>query len=208
MPNNWLNYLKWAHWPIFLMLLSRIILLPAFADTAIEDTFQKANQSSSSSTSPLLNSNVIHTSCFSDQDLLNTHQALVYVWSPRMVLSALEAKNAAEQAKQLSYTFIPVVDGRIPVEEWQAALSRLQNLSSISAQVLAPSQALCAAGLINNLAYRHFPTAYLIWQGKTTGHPIVGAMPSEFWHMAIEQRQMQMQMQMQIASPAPLAQTY
>ncbi len=200
MPNKWLSYLKWAHWPIFLMLLSRIILLPAFADTAIEDSFQNATQSSS--TSPLLNSNVIHTSCFSDQDLLNTHQALVYVWSPRMVLSALEAKNAAEQAKQLSYTFIPVVDGRIPVEEWQAALSRLHNLSPISAQVLAPSQALCAAGLINNLAYRHFPTAYLIWQGKTAGHPIVGAMPSEFWHMAIEQRKMQ------IASPAPLVQTY
>ena len=119
-----------------------------------------------------------------------------------MVLSALEAKNAAEQAKQLSYVFIPVVDGRIPVEEWQAALSRLQNLSPISAQVLASSQTLCAAGLINNLAYRHFPTAYLIWQGKTAGHPIVGAMPSEFWHMAIEQRQMQR------ASPAPLVQTY
>lgn len=200
MPNNWLSYLKWANWPIFLMLLSRIILLPAFADTAIQASFQNATQSSS--TSPLLNSNVIHTSCFSDQDLLNTHQALVYVWSPRMVLSALEAKNAAEQAKQLSYTFIPVVDGRIPVEEWQAALSRLQNLSPLSAQVLATSQALCATGLINNLAYRHFPTAYLIWQGQTTGHPIVGAMPSEFWHMAIEQRQMQ------IASPAPLAQTH
>lgn len=204
MPNKWLSYLKWAHWPIFLMLLSRIILLPVFADTAIEDSFQNATQSSS--TSPLLNSNVIHTSCFSDQDLLNTSQALVYVWSPRMVLSALEAKNAAEQAKQLSYVFIPVVDGRLPVQEWQAALSRLQNLSPISAQVLASSQTLCAAGLINNLAYRHFPTAYLIWQGKTAGHPIVGAMPSEFWHMAIEQRQMQMQMQ--IASPAPLAQTY
>ena len=206
MPNNWLNYLKWAHWPIFLMLLSRIILLPAFADTAIQASFQKANQSSSSSssTSPLLNSSDINTSCFSDQDLLNTHQALVYVWSPRMVLSALEAKNAAEQAKQLSYAFIPVVDGRLPVQEWQAALSRLQNLSPISAQVLASSQTLCAAGLINNLAYRHFPTAYLIWQGKTAGHPIVGAMPSEFWHMAIEQRQMQMQ----IASPAPLVQTY
>ena len=204
MPNKWLSYLKWAHWPIFLMLLSRIILLPAFADTAIEDSFQKANQSSS--TSPLFNQSNINTSCFSDQDLLNTSQALVYVWSPRMVLSALEAKNAAEQAKQLSYVFIPVVDGRLPVQEWQAALSRLQNLSPISAQVLASSQTLCAAGLINNLAYRHFPTAYLIWQGKTAGHPIVGAMPSEFWHMAIEQRQMQMQMQ--IASPAPLAQTY
>ena len=200
MPNKRPSYIKWVHWPIFLMLLSRIILLPAFADTAIQDSFQIATQSSS--TSPLFNPSNINTSCFSDQDLLNTHQALVYVWSPRMVLSALEAKNAAEQAKQLSYAFIPVVDGRLPEQEWQAAISRLQNLAPLSAQVLATSQALCATGLIHNLAYRHFPTAYLIWQGKTAGHPIVGAMPSEFWHMAIEQRQMQ------IASPALWVQTY
>ncbi len=184
MPNKWLSYLEWAKLPIFLIFFCKMGLVTSHAQILIQVPVQASAQGTSQSKS------VMNTSCFSDQDLSNTHQALVYVWSPRMVLSALEAKNAAEQAKQLSYTFIPVVDGRLPVQEWQAALSRLQNLSPISAQVLAPSQALCANGLIHNLAYRHFPTAYFIWQGKTAGHPIVGAMPSEFWQMAIEQRRM------------------
>jgi hypothetical protein len=180
MPNKWLSYLKWAYWAIFLMLFCKIGLMPAYADTPIQAPTQVFIQSPSA----------INPSCFSDQDLSNTHQALIYVWSPRMVLSALEANNAAEQARQFSYAFIPVVDGRLPEQEWQAALSSLKNLAPLSAQVLATSQALCATGLIHNLAYRHFPTAYLVEQGKTAGHPIVGAMPSEFWHMAIEQRRM------------------
>lgn len=131
---------------------------------------------------------VASSDCFSDEALKNTSSALVYVWSPRMVLSAIAAHHAAEQAQHFQQQFIPVVDGRLPRPEWQAALQTLQQLSPASAQALAATQVLCSPQLIQAYAYRHFPSAYVVEQGHVQLPVIVGAMPSEFWQMAIAQR--------------------
>ncbi|MEO6293245.1 MAG: hypothetical protein ABIO88_11565 [Burkholderiaceae bacterium] len=142
--------------------------------------------------------------CFDDeklQNLLKTSSAsLIYVWSPRMVLSVTQAHLAAEQASLLGLQFVPLVDGRIPAAEWQSALSALKKAAEVNktstddAAVLSASEALCAVSLIEKDAYLHFPTAFVAQQGHIHPQKLVGAMPANFWRMGITARQSPLKM--------------
>ena len=84
--------------------------------------------------------------CFDDKKLANLQQSesasLLYVWSPRMVLSATQAHLAFEAAKTEGLAFVPIVDGRIPVAEWQSALQTLANAQPLDAADLSTTQVL------------------------------------------------------------------
>lgn len=138
--------------------------------------------------------------CFDDEKLQNllktSPNSLIYVWSPRMVLSVTQAHLAAEQARILGLQFIPLVDGRIPTDEWQSALKKAvavtQTHSKASvktpaddATVLDTSQALCAISLIDKDAYLHFPTAFVTQNGQIQAQKLIGAMPANFWRMGM-----------------------
>lgn len=133
--------------------------------------------------------------CFEDNSLNDTLHSqtpsLIYVWSPRMVLSVAQAHLAAQAAESEGLKFIPVVDGRIPESEWQHALLRLtQDVLAPTARssVLQNSQALCAPSLIEQDAYLHFPTAFVLQNGKLHPQKLVGAMPAHFWKQGIRER--------------------
>lgn len=126
--------------------------------------------------------------CVNDSQIKALGPTLVYVWSPRMVLSALEAHQAKAAADAKGLQFVSLVDGRLPTSEWKAALARLERLSPLSAEVLAVSAPLCAPQLVSHLAYRHFPTGFLILQGQVHPAPLVGAMPQGFWSEALRLR--------------------
>jgi hypothetical protein len=105
-----------------------------------------------------------------------------------MVMSALEAHQAKAAADDKGLRFIPLVDGRLPRAEWQAALLRAQSLSPQSAKALAPTVSVCSPQLVSQLAYRHFPTGFLVMEGKIHPSPLVGTMPQGFWAEAIRLR--------------------
>jgi hypothetical protein len=130
--------------------------------------------------------------CFDDfllNKALQTQQAsLFYVWSPRMAMSATEARWAAASAKESGLQFIPLVDGRVPVDEWQSALQTLAKNQPLDAEVLAHSQALCAKSLIDKDAYAHFPTAFVVKSGEIHPNRLIGAMPANFWLQGINER--------------------
>lgn len=130
--------------------------------------------------------------CFDDESLLKLASAsrpsLIYVWSPRMVLSVTQAHLASEQAKALGLQFVPVVDGRLPASEWQAALSNMAASPVVDASVLSASEPLCSPQLIEKDAYLHFPTAFVLQNGRFHPQKLVGAMPANFWHMGINAR--------------------
>lgn len=126
--------------------------------------------------------------CLTDENLNQLPKALVYVWSPRMVLSATEAGQALSGATALGLGFVPVVDGRLPLAEWQSALARLADLAPFSAEALAQTRPLCASALISNDAYRHFPTGFLVVKNRVHPAPLTGAMPTEFWREGLRLR--------------------
>jgi hypothetical protein len=73
------------------------------------------------------------TACFDDEnrqalDFQQTQGALLYVWSPRMVLSAQHAASAQRQAQLQGLRFVPLHDAGVPQAEVQAALQRLRGL--------------------------------------------------------------------------------
>ena len=120
--------------------------------------------------------------------------ALLYVWSPRMVLSVEHAGAVRAQAHSLGLRWQPVHDPAIAAEELQAALgSQVHGSQRANYRALKDSQALCNADLIGQQhALRHFPTAYVLYrQGgevHIAGEAIVGAMPLAFWRLALQQR--------------------
>ena len=130
--------------------------------------------------------------CFNDisleKTLQTTQNSLLYVWSPRMALSATQARLAAESAKTAGLQFIPMVDGRIGQIEWQSALQTLAKSRAEDAEVLANSQVLCAPKLIEKDAYAHFPTAFVVNNGELHPNRLIGAMPANFWALGIQER--------------------
>ncbi len=161
--------------------------------------------------------------CFDDKslqtlDFSQEQGALLYVWSPRMVLSAQHAASAQRQAQRLGLRFVSLHDAGVPHAEVQAARQRLlgsgphttgspnrpsstssadrtgvakhaQNLTyRRSAEALGASQPLCAAGLLEHNALRHFPTAFVVQAGDVHRYPIIGAMPEAAWASSITQR--------------------
>ncbi len=136
--------------------------------------------------------------CFSDENMLLPKQAstLVYVWSPRMVLSAQHADTARQQAQRKGLQFVAVHDGQVPDAEITAAVQRMHHSTNAtwqhSAVALQHSQALCSPLLVQRDALRHFPTAFVL-QGTGDAavvhpHPIVGAMPETAWASSLAQR--------------------
>lgn len=139
--------------------------------------------------------NIINTpavACFDDENLsklaLASHPALVYVWSPRMVLSVTQAHLAAEQARALGLRFVPLVDGRLPAPEWQGSLRQMATGTGGRASVLSASEPLCSARLIEKDAYVHFPTAFVLTNGHLHPQKLIGAMPAQFWRKGIMTR--------------------
>jgi hypothetical protein len=118
--------------------------------------------------------------------------ALVYVWSPRMVLSAQHAASAQRQARQHGLAFVPLHDANVTDAEIQSALSQLARqgdaVQAASAQALTSSQSLCAPSLQARDASRHFPTAFVVQGALVHRYPIVGAMPESAWAHSIAQR--------------------
>ena len=139
--------------------------------------------------------NTTAKACFDDKKLeeqrVSGQASLIYIWSPRMVLSVTQAHLAAEQAAKAGLVFTPVVDGRISSAEWQSALQQLastQQLNAAQASVLKHSQALCAPALLERDAYLHFPTAFVLQNQTVHPNKLVGAMPAQFWQQGIAAR--------------------
>ena len=139
--------------------------------------------------------NTPSTACFDDKKLEEQQSkgqaALIYVWSPRMVLSVTQAHLAREQAISAGLKFIPLVDGRISSHEWQSALQQfaVQNPENASqAAHLANSEPLCSSALFERDAYLHFPTAFVLQKKNLHPHKLVGAMPAQFWQQGIQER--------------------
>jgi hypothetical protein len=130
--------------------------------------------------------------CFDDKKLADALQSettsLLYVWSPRMVLSATQAHLAADAAKAEGLAFVPLVDGRMPAAEWQSALRTLAATQPLDAAALAATQVLCSAKLLEKDAYAHFPTAFVAKSGDMHPNRLVGAMPVQFWRQGIRER--------------------
>jgi hypothetical protein len=137
--------------------------------------------------------------CFDDKKLdIQMHPqqgssgSLLYVWSPRMVLSATQAHLAADAAKAAGLQFVPLVDGRLPAIEWQSALRTLAATQPKDAEALATSEPLCSSKLVEKDAYSHFPTAFVVKSGDMPPnvHPnrLIGAMPAQFWAQGIQER--------------------
>ncbi len=118
--------------------------------------------------------------------------SLLYVWSPRMVLSAQHAASAQRQAALQGLQFVALHDASVPEAELRAALGRLQQSDQVqyvaSAQALAQSQPLCAQVLLERDALRHFPTAFVQRPDGLQRYAIIGAMPEAAWASSIAQR--------------------
>ena len=118
--------------------------------------------------------------------------ALVYVWSPRMVLSAQHAASAQRQALAHGLLFVPLHDARVEDSEIASARAQLARQSDpqqvASARALLNSLSLCADSLALHDALRHFPTAFVAQGGLVHPRPIVGAMPETAWATSIVQR--------------------
>lgn len=146
-------------------------------------------------------------------------KVLLYVWSPRMVFSAVHAHEVQQEAQALGLRFVPVHDGRLPAEEVAQALAVLpqklqkpQNLvpgsaapqphSHLHPHPLQTSVPLCAPSLVERDAYRHFPTAWVVQHGSFHPVPLVSAMPPRFWRMGLLER-LQPQPKLQRSQSAP-----
>jgi hypothetical protein len=113
---------------------------------------------------------------------------LIYVWSPRMVLSLTQAHQAAQAAQHHGLDFLPLHDARLPSSELHMALQTAQHNHAAAAQSLQTSQALCADNLLQADALRHFPTAFVLSAAGVHRFAIVGAMPLAAWQHSIAQR--------------------
>lgn len=114
--------------------------------------------------------------------------ALLYVWSPRMVLSAVHADQVQTVARQEGLRMVPVHDHRVPAEEVLQALQRLRQQNAAAADALTSSVPLCNQSLVQQDAYRHFPTAWVVRKGSAHSLPLVAAMPMPYWRQGIRLR--------------------
>ena len=121
-------------------------------------------------------------------------KALLYVWSPRMVLSVQHAGAVRRQAQSMGLRWLPMHDASIESNELQATLnSQKQGAQRATYRALKDSQPLCnRAWAEEHHALRHFPSAYVLYQQRgelrIAGEAIVGAMPLAYWRLALQQR--------------------
>jgi hypothetical protein len=122
--------------------------------------------------------------CVSSAALLSTQQPVaLYVWSPRMVQSVLQAPSAKRAAEQSGAHFIAALDPRVPQLEAQAALNAAS--AEISAALTA-SKPLCTDAFEH--ALDHAPTLFVSAQQRLHVHRIIGVMPQHEWRAAISLR--------------------
>ncbi len=117
---------------------------------------------------------------------------LLYLWSPRMVLSLQHAAEVQAVAQALGLVWRVATDPRVPAAEIAAALAAAPPDAQAA---LAASEPLCDAQVLaQGQSLRHFPTAWVyIWaagQGSWQRQPvpIVSAMPPGFWRQAVQER--------------------
>lgn len=118
-------------------------------------------------------------------------RVLLYLWSPRMVLSVQQAAQVQQVAAVQGLRWQAALDPRVPAEEAAAALAAA---SPAAQAALGTSPPLCdAALLVQGQSLRHFPTAW-VWRftaqagWQVQGQPIVSAMPPAFWQQALAER--------------------
>jgi hypothetical protein len=143
------------------------------------------------------------TTCFDDANLKTldfqaSRGALLYVWSPRMVLSLQHAASAQRQAQQHGLRFVPLHDAKVPQAELDGAKGAALTKPALprpgrpdyaqSARALTSSRPLCATSLLERDALRHFPTAFVVQASGVHRYPIIGAMPELAWASSIAQR--------------------
>jgi hypothetical protein len=123
-------------------------------------------------------------SCLAPSALLSSPQPVaLYVWSPRMVQSVLQAPNAKLAAEQSGASFVAALDPRVPQSEVDAAL----RTTSLDIQAsLKHSQPLCEDALEH--ALDHAPTLFIFAQHQVHKHRIIGVMPAREWRAAITVR--------------------
>jgi hypothetical protein len=123
-------------------------------------------------------------SCLASSALLSSSQPIaLYVWSPRMVQSVLQAPHAKLAAEQSGASFVAALDPRVPQHEADAAL----RATSLSIQAsLKSSQPLCKDAPEH--ALDHAPTVFIIAQQQVHKHRIIGVMPARQWREAISLR--------------------
>jgi hypothetical protein len=128
-------------------------------------------------------SSAASSACFDDAALAKLQadraNTLIYVWSPRMVLSSLEAADVAKAAASQGLSLLALHDARVDDAELQGALAKLPHTA------LTQSQALCSPRLIALEAMRHFPTSFVMQNGKLNVQPLVAAMPPKLYQQAI-----------------------
>ena len=110
-----------------------------------------------------------------DQLLKTTPSSLIYVWSPRMVLSVTQAFSVAQVAVAEGLQFVPLLDPRVPFAEAQAALDQ-HNLSESKSVLNACAHAQSAQFSFED--WHHAPTMRLRIDQRLHGRRIVGAMPA------------------------------
>ncbi len=131
---------------------------------------------------------VLSAACFSQADWQQLQQqpSLLYVWSPRMVLSALHAHEVQAEAAALGLRWVAVHDHRLPAQEVAQAL---QHLPPEVRSVLQHTRPLCEHHSLLDLdAYRHFPTAWVAQQGRFHPSAMVSAMPTKWWRYGLQLR--------------------
>lgn len=133
--------------------------------------------------------------CFDNEKMQDIAQrgsndtgTLLYVWSPRMVLSLTQAHLAAQAAQAQGLDFFPLHDARLPEAELRHALQTAKSEHPAAAQALQKSEPLCASDLVNADALRHFPTTFVLTARGTHRFPIIGAMPQSAWQLSISER--------------------
>jgi hypothetical protein len=123
-------------------------------------------------------------SCLAPSALLGSSQPVVlYVWSPRMVQSVLQAPNAKLAADKSGASFVTALDPRVPQSEVDAAL---RATSPDIQAVLKNSRPLCEDALEH--ALDHAPTLFIIAQQHVHKHRIIGVMSAREWRKAITLR--------------------
>ena len=129
--------------------------------------------------------NVFAVDCWNDDDLSALEKTqvntVIYVWSPRMALSALHADDVAEQARAAGLAFVPIVDGRVPAAEWRSAVQAVGLTKPGLGDSLKISRSLCGERLTTLDAYQHFPSVFLVRSGQLQPGKWTGAMNPSTW---------------------------
>lgn len=104
------------------------------------------------------------------------------VLSPRMVYALKEWPRMKVAAEQAGFNVQTLRDPRVPLPEWQAAVS-VADVPALEALPAADSAWAARWGLLN-----HSPSALVSRCDQTHPWPVLGVMPDAAWLSVLEQR--------------------